>query len=277
VVVAAGALRTPAVLLASGLDHSAIGRHLRLHPVPVIAGIFDEPIDMWLGTMQAARSLQFGLPDTARNGYVIESAPGHPGLIALALPWEGTDAHAELLGRIRHVAPLIAITRDGGEGHVRLTGSGRARIDYRLDERGVATLRHSLVSMAGIARAAGARRMLAAGTPTAWYGRTGFALGQEARAYAVFEDALRSFDFAPNRGSVFSAHQMGSARMGATADHPCDPVGRLRTREGSIIPGLYVGDGSLFPTGIGVNPMITIMALARRVARTVAAERRASG
>ncbi len=277
VVVAAGALRTPAVLLGSGLDHPAIGRHLRLHPVPVIAGIFDKPIDMWRGTMQAARSLQFGAPDGDRNGYVIESAPGHPGLIALALPWEGTDAHAELLGRIRHVAPLIAITRDGGEGRVRLTGSGRARIDYRLDEHGVETLRHALVSMAGIARAAGARRILAAGAPPAWHGRTGFAPGQEARAYAVFEDALRSFDFAPNRGSVFSAHQMGSARMGAAADHPCDPVGRVRTRGGAVITGLYVGDGSLFPTGIGVNPMITIMALARRVARTVAAEGGASG
>ena len=277
VVVAAGALRTPAVLLGSGLDHPAIGRHLRLHPVPVIAGIFDEPIDMWLGTMQAARSLQFGLPDPARNGYVIESAPGHPGLIALALPWEGTDAHAELLGRIRHVAPLIAITRDGGEGRVRLTGSGRARIDYRLDERGIATLRHALLSMAGIARAAGARQILAVGTPPSWHGRTRDATGQEARSFAIFEDALRSFDFAPNRGTVFSAHQMGSARMGATADYTCDPAGRVRTREGSIIPGLYVGDGSLFPTGIGVNPMITIMALARRVARTVAAEGRASG
>ena len=105
VVVAAGALRTPAVLLASGLDHPAIGRHLRLHPVPVVAGIFDEPIDMWRGTMQAARSLQFAAADGGRNGYAIESAPGHPGLIALALPWEGTDAHADLLGRIRHVAP----------------------------------------------------------------------------------------------------------------------------------------------------------------------------
>jgi choline dehydrogenase-like flavoprotein len=71
---------------------------------------------------------------------------------------------------------------------------------------------------------------------------------------------------------------MGSVRMGAApADHPCDPAGRVRTRGGTTIPGLYVGDGSLFPTGIGVNPMITIMALARRVARTVAAEGRAAG
>jgi choline dehydrogenase-like flavoprotein len=277
VVIAAGALRTPAVLLASGLDHPEIGRHLRLHPVPVIAGLFDDPIDMWRGTMQAARSLEFSRPEGDRNGYVVESAPGHPGLIALALPWEGTESHAELLGRIRHIAPLIAVTRDGGEGRVRLTGSGGARIDYALDERGVATLRHALVAMAGIVRAAGARRILVVGTPPRWHGRGGFAPGQEARAFVVFEDVLRSFDFRPNRGSVFSAHQMGSVRMGASIDHPCDAAGRVRARGGAVIPGLYVGDGSLFPTGIGVNPMITIMALARRVARTVAAEGRPAG
>ena len=63
VVFAAGALRTPAILEASGLTHPAIGRHLRIHPVPVIAGLFDEPIDMWRGTMQAARSLEFDQDD----------------------------------------------------------------------------------------------------------------------------------------------------------------------------------------------------------------------
>ncbi|HET7031430.1 MAG TPA: GMC oxidoreductase, partial [Candidatus Limnocylindrales bacterium] len=280
VVVAAGALRSPLVLLASGLDHPAVGRHLRLHPVSVIAGVFDEPIEMWRGTMQAARSLEFGRPDGDRNGYVIESAPGHPGLIALALPWEGTDAHASLLERIAHVAPLIAITRDGGEGRVRRTRAGNARIDYALDERGLASLRHGLASMAELARAAGARSIVAAGTPPRWHGRDGFepGTGAEGRAFVVFQDALRRFDFAPNRGAVFSAHQMGSVRMGGSvADHPCDPEGRVRARGGTVVGGLYVGDGSLFPTGIGVNPQVTIMALARRVARTVLTEAGVAG
>ena len=272
VVVAAGALRSPAVLIASGLDHPEIGRHLRLHPVPVIAGTFDEPIDMWLGTMQAARSVEFGQPTPGRNSYTIESAPGHPGLIALALPWEGTEAHAALLARIRHVAPLIAICRDGGEGRVQPRSAGRVRVDYKLDETGIRTLRHALVSMAELARAAGARQIVAVGTPPRWHGPGTSAPSQEARSFVVFQDALRAFDFGPNRGAVFSAHQMGSVRMGAKNDHPCDPDGRVRTAAGSAIPGLYVADGSLFPTGIGVNPMITIMALARRVARTVAAE-----
>ncbi len=277
VVVAAGALRTPVVLLESGLDHPAIGRHLRLHPVSVVAGVFDNPIDMWRGTMQAARSLQFGAPEAGRRSYAIESAPGHPGLIALAMPWEGTDAHAQLLGSIRHISPLIAITRDGGTGRVRPASPGHVRVDYRLDPLGVATLRHGLASMADIARAAGARRIVAVGTPPRWHEVGGGGEG-EARRFTVFQDALRAFDFAPNRGSVFSAHQMGSARMGAdSADHPCDPAGRVRDRSGKAIPGLYVADGSLFPTGIGVNPMITILALGRRVARTVLAEAVAAG
>ncbi len=97
VVLAAGALRTPAILQGSGSAHPAIGRYLRLHPVPVVAGRFTERVEMWRGTLQAARSLEFSEPEPGRNGYVIEAAPGHPGLLALALPWEGTEAHAHVM------------------------------------------------------------------------------------------------------------------------------------------------------------------------------------
>ncbi len=275
VALAAGALRTPAILQGSGLEHPSIGHHLRLHPAPIIAGLFPQPIDMWRGTMQAAHSVEFAEPGADNNGYVIESAPGHPGLLALALPWEGTDAHADVMLRSRRIGPFVAVTRDGGEGRTTLTRSGRVRVDYRLDASGIATLRHGLVSMARLARAAGASEILAVGTPPVWHGRSGFAAGGEAAAFARFEAALASFDLRPNRGSVFSAHQMGSVRMGEELrTHPCDPWGRVR-RDGlgeQLVGGLYVTDGSLFPTGLGFNPMITIMVLARRVSRTILAE-----
>ncbi len=272
VVLAAGALRTPAILQRTGVRHGAIGRHLRLHPVTVLAGWFSEPVDMWRGTMQAARSLQFSAGERGRNGYAIESAPGHPGLLALALPWEGREAHAEVMRGIGSVAPLIAVTRDGGEGRATLTKAGRVRLDYRLDATGVATLRHALVQMARVARAAGASKIIAVGTPPQWHHAEG---ADEAARFTRFEDALGSFDFGANRGAVFSAHQMGSVRMGAEVrSHPCDPWGRVRAggRGDFVIRGLYVGDGSVFPTGIGVNPMITIMAMARRVSRVILAE-----
>jgi choline dehydrogenase-like flavoprotein len=275
VVVSAGALRTPAVLNGSGLDHPAIGRHLRIHPVPVVAGRMAEPIDMWHGPMQGARSLQFVDDEPGRNGYTIESAPGHPGLLALAIPWEGTDAHASVMADARSIAPFLAVTRDGGEGRTTLTRAGRVRIDYRLDAVGVATLRHATVRMARLARAAGAIEILAAATPPIWFrGGTGVPGASEA-AFGRFERRLEGMDLAPNRGSVFSAHQMGTARMGADPrSHACDPDGRVRRgpSDDEVVGGLYVADSSLFPTGLGVNPMLTIMALARRVARTVLAE-----
>jgi choline dehydrogenase-like flavoprotein len=72
---------------------------------------------------------------------------------------------------------------------------------------------------------------------------------------------------------------MGTVRMGAApADHPADPRGRIRAdASGRLVRGLYVADGSTFPTGIGVNPMLGIMAMARRVSRTVLEEGQAPG
>ncbi len=268
VVLCAGALRTPAIMQRTGLDHPDIGRHLRVHPVSVVAGRMVAPVDMWRGTMQAARSLQFGDAAAGRNGYVIESAPGHPGLAALTLPWEGRQGHLEMMAMARHLVPLIAVTRDGGEGRATLTKAGRVRLDYALDASGIATLRHGLVSMARLVRAAGATEIVAAGTPPAWFGRDG-------TTFTQFEERLAGFDFAPNRGTVVSAHQMGSVRMGADpATHPCDTGGRVRAsaRGDAVVPGLYVSDGSLFPTGLGVNPMITIMVFARQVSRTILSE-----
>jgi choline dehydrogenase-like flavoprotein len=275
VVLAAGALRTPAVLQGSGPVHDAVGRHLRLHPVPVVAGRMTEPVDMWRGTMQGARSIEFMAADGGREGYVIESAPGHPGLLALAIPWDGSADHAAWMAEARDLVPFVAVTRDGGAGRVLLTKAGRVRIDYRLDEIGVRTLRHAAVSMARLARAAGAAELLVAATPILRHRCEG---ADESDRFVTFLAHVGAMDFAPNRGVVFSAHQMGTVRMGAAAgDHAADPRGRVRGPDGRVIPGLYVADGSTFPTGIGVNPMLAVMTMARRVSRTVRAEGWAPG
>jgi choline dehydrogenase-like flavoprotein len=272
VVVAAGALRTPVVLARSGIDHPEVGRNLRVHPVPVVVGRYPEPVEMWRGTMQAARVTEFEASMPGRPGYVIESAPGHPGLGATALPWSSAADFERLATSLSHLAPLVAITRDGGAGRVRPTGRGGVRIDYRLDDEGRATLRHALVAMARLARAAGAEEVAVAASP-------GPAIaGDDLRsetAFGAFLERLQTIDTGPNRLSLYSAHQMGTARAGADPkSHPCDPGGRVRqaTRAGDVVGGLYVGDGSLFPSGIGVNPMLTIMALARGVARAVLAD-----
>ena len=121
------------------------------------------------------------------------------------------------------------------------------------------------------ARECGVEELLGVATPMVRHRSEG---ADEAARFGAFEAALGGMDFAPNRGSVFSAHQMGTVRMGASAaDHPADPRGRVRGADGrSLIGGLYVADGSTFPTGVGVNPMIGIMTMARRISRTVLAE-----
>ena len=276
VVVSGGALRTPLLLRRSGLTHPAIGQNLRLHPVTLAAGIFPEKIEMWRGTMQAAKSEEFVEPTEDRNGYIIESAPGHPGLLSLGIPWTSRDEHQRLMRLAPRIAPFLAIAKDDGGGRISETRNGFAKIEYRTTPRDERTLRAALGSLVSIAESAGADEVIAAGSPPiAWRRRDGV------EAFEVLQRRLTRFDFSPNRGTVFSAHQMGTARMGGDpVDHACDPYGRVRSGgrprandpHGGIIRGLYVADGSLFPTAIGVNPMITILALAKRVARTVLAD-----
>jgi choline dehydrogenase-like flavoprotein len=196
--------------------------------------------------------------------------------MALAVPWDGAADHAAWLASANYLVPLVAVTRDGGEGRTTLTRAGRVRIDYRLDATGIATLRHALGSMARIARAAGAVEILATATPIVRHDARAGA-GEPAR-FDAFLARLARMDFGPNRAAVFSAHQMGTVRMGAApADHAADARGRVRGPDGAVISGLYVADTSTFPTGIGVNPMLAVMTMAKRVARTIRAEGRPPG
>lgn len=88
------------------------------------------------------------------------------------------------------------------------------------------------------------------------------------------QDRIRALSVAANRTTFFSAHQLGSARAGQDPTaYPCDPQGRVRvSASGGIVPGLYVGDTSLFPAPSVVNPMLTAMTLAERTARAILAD-----
>ncbi|HET7676716.1 MAG TPA: GMC family oxidoreductase [Candidatus Limnocylindrales bacterium] len=270
VVVAAGALRTPAVLTRSGLRHPAIGEHLRLHPSVGLLARLPGAVEPWRGTTQAARSLHW-----RAEGFVIEAVPAHPGILALAVPWEGSASFRAVMERVRSMAPLVGIVRDRDAGRVTVTRAGRVRIEYRLSARDAETARRALVAVARLARAGGASEMVALGEPAAWFGREGRPAGvSEEAEWEAYAARLGRFDFSPNRGFLGSAHQMGTAR--ASRDPragACDPEGRLRRDTGgAVVAGLYVADASLLPSAPGVNPMLTIMALAERAARAVLAD-----
>jgi choline dehydrogenase-like flavoprotein len=278
VVVAAGALRTPLLLTASGVTHPELGENLHLHPAVVVAARMPQRIETWSGPLQAARSLEFVRPGPASSdgigpahgGFFIETGPAHPGLASSALPWEGGWAARELMRAFPHIVPLGAALRDTTAGSVGWSRARRPRIHYQLSWADRRTVARAKVELSRLGRAAGAVELLTAGTPPD-------RIALEGVSDAAWEAWLRRrarADYGPNRVFVFSAHQMGTARAGATArTSVCDPDGRVRSDQSwAPIGGLFVADASLFPTAAGVNPMLTIMALAERTARAVLAD-----
>jgi len=256
VVLAAGALDTPALLMRSGLKSLHLGEHLFLHPTVAVTGLYQSPIESWKGPPQTIVCDEFSNLSEG-YGYRIEAAPAHPGLMSVGIPWVSARDHRREMQRIRGAAPFIVLTRDSSTGRVRVTGDGRPCIDYRLGKEEKKLLRHGMATVARIHHAAGADRILTLHTERlAWDRESGISIDKFCRRI----DAAPA---SPNRLPLFSAHQMGTCRIGSDkASAVCDAAGAVFG-----LSGVYVADASLFPASSGVNPMITIMALALHVAK----------
>ena len=260
VVAACGALNTPALLRRSGLDNANVGRHLRLHPATAVWGVFDDEVRPWEGTMQALYSDQHRRLD---GGYGVkyETAPIHPSLLIAFGPWRSGVQHAEMMSALAHSTPVGVLLRDRDGGEVRVGRDGQPVVRYRLSEYDRGHARVGVDGAAQILEAAGARRIFSAHSKWVAYepGVSGSREGFMAAADACGWDA--------GRCAFNSFHIMGSARMGGSpADSACNPLG-----ETWDVRDLVVCDGSAFPTASGVNPMISIEAIAHMNARGLAA------
>jgi choline dehydrogenase-like flavoprotein len=263
VVVACGALETPALLLRSGLGGPAVGRHLRLHPCVAVAGLYPERVEPWMGAPHTTQVTEY-LQAREGHGFLVECAHFHPGLTAASLPWRSGRAHKALMAQLSHGATFLGRLRERGEGRVRVDAEGEAVVSYPLGEDPLdrQLLHDALEAVARVHRAAGARQVvdLSRGQPT-------WSAGDGEAAWEAFVAAMRAVPLLPGQRPYFSAHQMGSARMGRDG-RACvaDPTGQLHTTR-----GVWVGDTSAFPTATGANPMLTAMALARRTAEALLA------
>lgn len=261
VVVAAGALESPGLLLRSGIGGPAAGKHLRLHPCTSVFADYGTDQKAWWGAPHAGIVDEFapGL-DGDGYGFLIEGAQYTTGLAASAIPFTTAVDHKEAMAGFSSAASTIGLIRDAGHGQVVLDANGQATPLYSMTEpRDIATSRRALESQIRMHVAAGARRIqvLAEGLPT-------WRIGDDMEAFVARSSRI---PLRAGGARLFSAHQMGSCRMGADpATSVADPRGELHDT-----PGVWIGDGSAFPTPSGTNPMITIMSLASRTAANIVA------
>ncbi len=261
VVVACGALETPALLLRSSIGGPAVGDQLHLHPVAAVSGIYDDEQRGWWGPAQAAILTEFAdLHDG--YGFVVEGTHYTTGLAAAATPWRSGRDHKTIVSKGARAAPLIAIARDRGHGRVTVDGAGEPVISYPFDDQlDRRHLERGVAEMARIHEAAGAQEILGL-TPQV----PPWCRGDDLDAWI---ERLTAVPLGAGGQALFSAHQMGSARMGS------DPAASVAGPHGELhdVKGVWIGDTSAFPTALGVNPMVTCMALALRSAMAILATR----
>jgi len=260
VIAAGSAVQTPALLLRSGIRFAGVGRGLHLDPTTALLGRFPDPIRMWSGPMQTIYVHRFQDSDEGHHGPWLESAPGHPGLSALAFPWSGGRSHKEGMRQLERAASTIVLVRDVAEGRVTADARGKPILTYTLTPRDRHNLTRGLQEAARIHRAAGARQIVTLHLKECAVGN-----GTDPIQDAEFDAFLERIDhlgIQENGVALFSAHPMGSARAGLDPKtSTAKPTGECHE-----VRDLWIGDGSLLPTAPGVNPMISIMALAARPA-----------
>jgi choline dehydrogenase-like flavoprotein len=244
VVVACGAWHTPTLLARSrvgGKRH--LGKNMTLHPGFRMLARFDEPVRGWRGALQSTWSDSFEHEGITLTGLFVPV-----GVLGATMPGVGVE-HTENAKHISHLAMFGGIIHDSGLGTLH-RGLGREPFaTFRMTKKELATIPRLIRIMADTFFEAGAKEVY---PPI---------LGLRAQT----ADQLARLDLDKVRGSSIecaSQHPLGSAQMGATeADGVVDPDGKVWSTD-----NVFVADGSILPTSLGVNPQLSIMSVATRVA-----------
>ncbi|MBI1800056.1 MAG: oxidoreductase, partial [Chloroflexi bacterium] len=215
-------------------------------------------IEAWRGAPMTVACDQFA--DMGDGyGFTLEVPPMHTGYAAVAFPWTGGRALKQDLLRIAQTAMIFALVKDRDGGRITINRAGQPIVDYWPSAYDRAHLIRGLQEAARIHAAGGAREVRSLhNTPVRWSRQAGDSIES-------YIERLASAPYQPNTFLLGSAHQMGTCRMGRDPRASvADPFGQAHG-----VQGLWIGDGSAFPTASGVNPMITIMGLAHRTARYI--------
>ncbi|MDJ0850965.1 MAG: GMC family oxidoreductase [Myxococcota bacterium] len=254
VVLAAGALGTAPLLLRSGLG-GAVGRGFTAHSSVYVTARFREPVHGYFGpTMAWAVSEWSDVNGHGGPGYMLENAAVRPLQTAGVLPGIGA-AHERAMSALPHLAHTVVVLRDRTQGRIGVDARGAPVVDYMLAPADLERLRDAIGQAA--------RAYLAAGAEEVWLPIHG---SDPVRTEADLAPlAARGLD-RTRLTLLYAVHLFGGAGMGGDrAASVCDPRGAVWG-----VGGLHVTDAAALPTNTGVNPQITIMANALRVAEGIA-------
>jgi choline dehydrogenase-like flavoprotein len=257
VVLAAGAVASPDLLLRSGLANASglVGRGLHLHPSVIAAGVFAEEIHAYRGIPQSYYVDEFiDLERDPETGVVLMPIAGFPILQATQLPGFGR-AHFRLMRSFSRQAGLLALLHDRSEGSVRPGASlSKPEIRYALSPEDGAQLAAGLRHCVEVLFAAGAEEVIVPYLAEPLVLRPGADLAEIERR------GVRQGEI-----PIASTHPQSTCRMGADpARSVVGPFGECHD-----VRGLFVADMSVFPTSLGAPPQITTAALADRTAHHI--------
>ncbi len=257
VVLAAGAIGTPAILLRSQFPNLLVGRRTHIHPITICFGRYPDPTFPAYGVPDNMLSAQFA-ENAAHTGYLIETGSFFPVLTAVA----SLDFGPRLRRVMREYLSRGAITYahhnsgfdpDWEYGTVTLGDNQDPKLEYRLHAGNRASMKESLRQMTLIHLKAGAEAVYHVTNPS-------IEIHSESEL-----NLLDKVEFEPVKTSMLTVHVMGGCRMG---DNPHNsvvaPDFKLRKSD-----NVWVVDGSIFPTGLGANPQVTIYSLALWACRNI--------
>ncbi len=248
VILAAGSLNTPKILLDSGYKNRHLGRNLKLHPVSGVAGKFSEEQKPWAGTMQGIYS-DDNLFLKDNYGYLLEGLPMHPSLFFPFFP-NNLDSFSEFIKSYNYWSGSIVLTSDTSSGYI-INKHPQHLWDYKLNDFDHTNLIHGIVSLVKANYLAGAEEIMVASSPTMHWKKS---------SNESIEDFINKVELIKNepyRMLLGSAHQMGTARINPNPEHGVvDLDGKVHG-----LDNVYIVDASTFPRCSGVNPMISIQSM----------------
>jgi choline dehydrogenase-like flavoprotein len=247
-IVAGGAFGTPELLLRSGLGGDRVGRNLHIHPACWVGARYEEEVRGWEGVMQS-----YYIDEWERDRLLLEATFTPLPFGGAWLQGSGREHQESILGFDR-IGSIGVHLSDESAGRVGIAGDGSLRASYKLTAEDARRLTHGIARAAEVHFAAGATEV---------YPNIGRVPVLRPSELAEFE----ATSFKPAELRLEAFHPMGTARIAA------DPRKGVCAPDGAVngVENLYVADASLFPTSVGVNPMMTIVAFAKRIA-TGAAE-----